>query len=43
LADIRIKKPDELVNGHYPFEKINEAIAEMEKGDVIRNVLTFEK
>jgi S-(hydroxymethyl)glutathione dehydrogenase/alcohol dehydrogenase len=34
-------KLDELVNGHYPFAKINDAIAEMEKGDVIRNVLMF--
>ncbi len=34
-------KLDELVSGHYPLEKINEAIASMEKGDVIRNVIMF--
>jgi S-(hydroxymethyl)glutathione dehydrogenase/alcohol dehydrogenase len=34
-------KLDELVSGHYPFDKISEAIAEMEKGDVIRNVIMF--
>ena len=32
---------DELVSGHYPLEKINEAVASMEKGDVIRNVIMF--
>jgi S-(hydroxymethyl)glutathione dehydrogenase/alcohol dehydrogenase len=35
-------KLDELVSGHFPFEQINEAIRSMEKGDVIRNVLTFD-
>lgn len=34
-------KLDELVSGHYPFEKINEAIESSEKGEVIRNILTF--
>ena len=34
-------KLDELVSGHYSFSDINEAIASMEKGDVIRNVLMF--
>jgi S-(hydroxymethyl)glutathione dehydrogenase/alcohol dehydrogenase len=34
-------KLDELVSGHYPFEKINEALASSEKGDVIRNVIMF--
>jgi S-(hydroxymethyl)glutathione dehydrogenase/alcohol dehydrogenase len=34
-------KLDELVSGHYPFEKINEALESSEKGEVIRNVLTF--
>jgi S-(hydroxymethyl)glutathione dehydrogenase / alcohol dehydrogenase len=34
-------KLDELVSGHYPFEKINEAFASSEKGDVIRNVIMF--
>jgi S-(hydroxymethyl)glutathione dehydrogenase/alcohol dehydrogenase len=34
-------KLDELVSGHYPFEKINEALASSEKGEVIRNVIMF--
>jgi Zn-dependent alcohol dehydrogenase len=35
-------KLDELVSGHYPFEKINEALESSEKGEVIRNVIMFE-
>lgn len=35
-------KLDELISGHYPFEKINEAIAESEKGKDLRNVIMFE-
>jgi S-(hydroxymethyl)glutathione dehydrogenase/alcohol dehydrogenase len=35
-------KLDELVSGHYPFSRINEAFASMEQGDVIRNILTFD-
>jgi Zn-dependent alcohol dehydrogenase len=31
----------ELISGHYPFEKINEALESSEKGDVIRNVIMF--
>ncbi|MHB8105797.1 MAG: zinc-binding dehydrogenase, partial [Dehalococcoidales bacterium] len=34
-------KLDELVSGHYPFDKINEALVSSEKGDVIRNVIMF--
>lgn len=34
-------KLDEMVTAHYPFERINEALESMTKGDVIRNVLTF--
>lgn len=34
-------KLDELISGHYSFENINEALASMEKGDVIRNVIMF--
>ncbi|MDD5338284.1 MAG: alcohol dehydrogenase catalytic domain-containing protein [Dehalococcoidales bacterium] len=34
-------KLDELVSGHYPFAKVNEAIASSEQGDVIRNVVMF--
>jgi S-(hydroxymethyl)glutathione dehydrogenase / alcohol dehydrogenase len=34
-------KLDDLVSGHFAFEQINEAMASMEKGNVIRNVLMF--
>ena len=34
-------KLDELISGHYSFDKISEALASMEKGDVIRNVIMF--
>ena len=34
-------KLDEMISGRYPFEKINEAIASSDKGDVIRNVIIF--
>lgn len=34
-------KLDELISGHYSFSDINEAIASMEKGDAIRNVVMF--
>ena len=34
-------KLDELVSGHYPFDKINEAFESSEKGNVIRNVIMF--
>jgi S-(hydroxymethyl)glutathione dehydrogenase / alcohol dehydrogenase len=33
---------DELVSGHFKFAQINEAIKSMEKGDVVRNILTFD-
>jgi S-(hydroxymethyl)glutathione dehydrogenase / alcohol dehydrogenase len=35
-------KLDELVAGHFKFDQINEAFESMEKGDVIRNILTFD-
>ena len=35
-------KLDELVSGHFKFDQINAAFESMEKGDVIRNVLTFD-
>jgi S-(hydroxymethyl)glutathione dehydrogenase/alcohol dehydrogenase len=35
-------KLDELISGHYPLARINEAIASMQKGEVLRNVITFE-
>jgi len=34
-------KLDELISGHYSFERINEALASSEKGEVIRNVIMF--
>ncbi|MGD0779916.1 MAG: alcohol dehydrogenase catalytic domain-containing protein [Dehalococcoidales bacterium] len=34
-------KLDELISGHYSFEKINEALASSEKGEAIRNVIMF--
>jgi S-(hydroxymethyl)glutathione dehydrogenase / alcohol dehydrogenase len=35
-------KLDELISGHYPFAKINEAIAASEKGTDLRNIMMFE-
>jgi Zn-dependent alcohol dehydrogenase len=34
-------KLDELISGHYSFERINEALESSEKGEVIRNVIMF--
>ena len=34
-------KLDELVSGTYPLEEINEAIAEVKRGEVIRNVIAM--
>jgi NDMA-dependent alcohol dehydrogenase len=34
-------KLDELITGRYPLEKINEAIASVEKGEALRNVIVF--
>lgn len=34
-------KLDELVSGHYSFDQLSEAMASMEAGDVIRNVIMF--
>ena len=34
-------KLDELISGRYPLEKINEAIADVTKGDALRNVIIF--
>ena len=33
---------DELVTARYQLEDINEAIAAVEQGDVLRNVIVFE-
>jgi len=35
-------KLDELISGHYPLARINEAIASLQKGEAIRNIITFE-
>ncbi len=34
-------KLDELVSGHYSFDQLPAALASMEKGDVVRNVIMF--
>ena len=36
-------KLDELVSGHYTFDQLPEAMSVMEQGDVIRNVVMFDK
>ncbi len=35
-------KLDELITGHYPLERINEAIESVESGHALRNVIIFE-
>jgi len=35
-------KLDELISGHYPLEKINDAVESLKKGDALRNIITFE-
>jgi NDMA-dependent alcohol dehydrogenase len=37
-----VLKLDELITNRYPLEKINEAIGEVERGEALRNVITFE-
>ena len=34
-------KLDELISNRFPFEEINEAIAGVKRGDVLRNVVVF--
>jgi len=34
-------KLDELISGHYPLDRINEAIESTEKGQDLRNIITF--
>ncbi len=34
-------KLDQLISGHYPLEKINDAVAASEKGADLRNIITF--
>jgi S-(hydroxymethyl)glutathione dehydrogenase/alcohol dehydrogenase len=33
---------DELITAYYPLEKINDAIASLEKGQALRNIITFD-
>jgi Zn-dependent alcohol dehydrogenase len=35
-------KLDELISGHYPLARINEAIDSLKKGAALRNIITFE-
>ncbi|MEO8033291.1 MAG: Zn-dependent alcohol dehydrogenase [Acidobacteriota bacterium] len=35
-------KLDELISGRYPLENINDAIASMERGEALRNVIVFQ-
>lgn len=44
LVDLYLQgrlKLDELITGRYPLEQINEAIATMEAGEALRNVIVF--
>jgi S-(hydroxymethyl)glutathione dehydrogenase / alcohol dehydrogenase len=34
---------DELITARYPLEQINEAIAAMETGEVLRNLIVFDR
>ena len=34
-------KLDEMITGRYPLEQINEAIASVERGEALRNVIVF--
>ncbi len=34
-------KLDELITNRYPLEQINEAIESVERGEALRNVITF--
>jgi len=34
-------KLDELITAHYPLEQINEAIESVERGEALRNIITF--
>jgi S-(hydroxymethyl)glutathione dehydrogenase/alcohol dehydrogenase len=34
-------KLDELITGHYPLKRINEAIEALQKGEALRNIITF--
>jgi S-(hydroxymethyl)glutathione dehydrogenase / alcohol dehydrogenase len=41
LYEQGVLKLDELVSGRYPLERINDAIASVKRGEVLRNVLVF--
>jgi len=32
---------DEMITGRYPLEQINEAIASIERGEALRNIIVF--
>jgi Zn-dependent alcohol dehydrogenase len=34
-------KLDELISAHYPLEEINQAIASVERGEALRNIIVF--
>jgi S-(hydroxymethyl)glutathione dehydrogenase / alcohol dehydrogenase len=34
-------KLDELISGHYPLARINDAVESLKKGDALRNIITF--
>ncbi len=35
-------KLDELISGHYPLTRINEAVESLQKGEALRNIIMFE-
>jgi S-(hydroxymethyl)glutathione dehydrogenase/alcohol dehydrogenase len=35
-------KLDELITARYPLSRINEAVASLQKGDALRNIIMFE-
>ena len=41
LYQAGILKLDELISGHYPLDRINDAIASVKRGDALRNVLVL--
>ena len=44
LVDLYLRgrlKLDELITGRYPLDRINDAIASMERGEALRNVIVF--
>jgi S-(hydroxymethyl)glutathione dehydrogenase / alcohol dehydrogenase len=43
LYQARHLKLDELISGRYPFEAINDAIESTEQGEVLRNIVLFDR